>query len=110
MGFRWQVRPIGAGRRGARPRGGMPRESSREPFGGGELGRQVLAGDFSVEAGLHTDEKHVTETEGAVSAVIARLPCTISLIRRCDTSIALAIRFCEMSLGLRNSLMRRSPG
>src|SRR6478735_2572276 len=50
------------------------------------------------------------DRRSAVSAVIARLPCTISLMRRAGTSIALAIRYCVMPIGSRNSVMRISPG
>ena len=46
----------------------------------------------------------------AVSALIPLLPCTISLIRRGGTSIALAILYCEMPIGSRNSVNRISPG
>src|SRR6478609_5368651 len=50
------------------------------------------------------------DKRSAVSAVIARLPRTISLIRRGGTSIALAIRYCVIPIGSRNSVMRISPG
>src|SRR5271168_4430607 len=49
-------------------------------------------------------------SRSAVSALMARLVCTISLIRRGGTSIALASRYCEMPIGSRNSLLRISPG
>src|ERR1700733_12629306 len=50
------------------------------------------------------------DSRSAVSALIPRLPCTISLIRRGGTSIALAIRYCEIPIGSRNSVKRISPG
>src|ERR1700739_2455994 len=50
------------------------------------------------------------DSRSAVSAVIPRLPCTISLMRRGGTSIALAIRYCEIPIGSRNSVIRISPG
>src|SRR6201998_4962675 len=50
------------------------------------------------------------DSRSAVSAVIPRLPCTISLMRRGGTSIALAIRSCEIPIGSRNSVKRISPG
>src|SRR5271166_4561706 len=50
------------------------------------------------------------ESRSAVSALTPRLPCTISLIRRGETSIVLAIRYCEMPSGSRNSVFRISPG
>src|ERR1700737_3339506 len=46
----------------------------------------------------------------AVSALIPRLPWTISLIRRAGTSIAFATRYCEIPIGSRNSAKRISPG
>src|SRR5258705_3472033 len=50
------------------------------------------------------------ERRSAVSALIPRLPCTISLMRRGGTSIAFAIRYCEIPIGSRNSVRRISPG
>src|SRR5271154_100244 len=50
------------------------------------------------------------DSRSPVSALMPRLPCTISLIRRGGTSIALAIRYCEMPSGSRNSALRISPG
>src|SRR6516225_4888278 len=50
------------------------------------------------------------ESRSAVSALMPRLPCTISLIRRGGTSIALAIRYWEMASGSRDSVLRMSPG
>src|SRR3974390_3047384 len=50
------------------------------------------------------------ESRSAVSALMPRLPGTISLMRRGGTSIALAIRYCEMPSGSRNSVLRISPG
>src|SRR5271163_68117 len=50
------------------------------------------------------------ESRSAVSALMPRLPCTISLIRRGGTSIVLAIRYCEIASGSRNSVLRISPG
>src|SRR5271154_6866672 len=50
------------------------------------------------------------DSRSPVSALMPRLPCTISLIRRGGTSIALAIRYCEMPNGSRNSDLRISPG
>src|SRR5258708_8432554 len=50
------------------------------------------------------------ESRSAVSALIPRLACTISLMRRGGTSIALAIRYCEIPIGSRNSVRRISPG
>src|ERR1700741_4299984 len=50
------------------------------------------------------------DSRSAVSAVIPRLPCTISLMRRGGTSITLAIRYCEIPIGSRNSVRRISPG
>src|ERR1700730_10972650 len=50
------------------------------------------------------------ESRRAVSALMPGLPCTISLMRRGGTSITLAIRYCEIPIGSRNSLNRISPG
>jgi hypothetical protein len=50
------------------------------------------------------------DSRSAVSALIPRLPYTISLIRRGGTSIALAIRYGEIPIGSRNSVSRISPG
>src|ERR1700758_4292136 len=50
------------------------------------------------------------DSRNAVSALIPRFPCTISLMRRGGTSIALAIRYCEIPNGSRNSVRRISPG
>src|SRR5271167_4589590 len=50
------------------------------------------------------------ESRRAVSALMPRLPCTISLMRRGGTSITLAIRYCEIPIGSRNSVNRISPG
>jgi hypothetical protein len=78
-------------------------EFSRNSFDGGQLRRKLFSGDFGVIVGLHVDEEHVSQPEcdkrRAVSALIPRLPCTISLIRRGGTSIALAIRYCEIPIG-----------
>src|SRR6478609_9481390 len=46
----------------------------------------------------------------AVSALMPRFPWTISLMRRGGTSIAFAIRYCEIPIGSRNSVNRISPG
>ena len=45
-----------------------------------------------------------------MSALIPLLPCTISLMRRAGTPITLAIRYCEMPIGSRNSVRRISLG
>ena len=50
------------------------------------------------------------ERRNAVSAVIALFPCTISLIRRAGTLMALARRYWLTSIGFRNSSKRISPG
>src|ERR1700739_311284 len=50
------------------------------------------------------------DSRSAVSAVIPRLPCTISLMRRGGTSLRWAIRYCETPIGSRNSVKRISPG
>src|ERR1700751_1034524 len=50
------------------------------------------------------------DSRNAVSALIPRFPCTISLMRRGGTSIALAIRYCEIPIGSRNSVNKISPG
>ena len=57
---------MGAGRGGASFGDGMAREFSGDPFDGGEFGRQVFAGDLGVVGGLHVDEDHVAQTEGAL--------------------------------------------
>src|SRR5579862_3642884 len=46
----------------------------------------------------------------SVSAVMARLPSTISLTRRGDTPMARARAVCDRAIGLRNSSSRISPG
>lgn len=45
-----------------------------------------------------------------MSAVMRRLPCTISLTRRGGTPMATASRFWLTSSGARNSSIRTSPG
>ena len=49
-------------------------------------------------------------SRSAVSALIARLPCTISLMRLCGTLMSFATRYCVMPSGFRNSSRRISPG
>src|SRR6185295_16845543 len=46
----------------------------------------------------------------AVPAVIARFPCTISLIRLGETLTSVASLYCEIFSGPRNSSKRISPG
>ena len=46
----------------------------------------------------------------ALSALIDRVPATISPIRRCGTLMFFASRYCVMPIGRRNSLSRISPG
>jgi hypothetical protein len=60
----------------------------------GEFRGDVVAGDFGIAVGLHVDKNmslspSARESRSAMSAVIARLPCTMSLMRRGATSIAL---------------------
>lgn len=45
-----------------------------------------------------------------MSAVMARLPSTISLMRRGGTLMALASAVCDNSIGFKNSSIRMSPG
>jgi hypothetical protein len=106
---------MGTGRGVVRAGGGTSRQFSGDPFDSGESGRQVVAGDLGIGAGPHFDEEHVARSnqrarKPRVSAVIARFAVHVPLIRRGDASIALAIRFCEIPIGLRNSLKRTFPG
>lgn len=52
----------------------------------------------------------IQDKRKAVSGVMARLPCTISLIRRGGILISLAKRYWLISIGRKNSSSKISPG
>jgi hypothetical protein len=57
-----------------------------------------------------SDKPKYRDSRNAVSGVIARLPCTISLIRRGGTLMSLANRYWLIPIGSKNSSNRISPG
>jgi hypothetical protein len=57
-----------------------------------------------------SDKPKYRDSRSAVFGVIARLPCTISLIRRGGTLMSLANRYWLIPIGSKNSSNRISPG
>ncbi|KLL95315.1 hypothetical protein NJ76_27900 [Rhodococcus sp. IITR03] len=87
----------------------------REPMDTGKRVAQLVCCDIEFVAVLDVEPELCAVAEclasrSAVSAVIERFPCTISLIRRGGTPMVVARRFWVMPSGSRKSSRRISPG
>jgi len=81
--------------------------SRRSPSRSFSLSRSYRAWRFSQK---RSDVPKYRASRNAVSALIARIPWTISLIRRGGTVMSFASRYCVSPSGSRNSSSRTSPG